>query len=480
MFNFIANMKNTKTHSFTNDVLGTLDATAIAQLIKNKELKASEVVAASIARAKAVNSELNAIVTDNFEVGMASADNINSGFFQGIPTFIKDMTLVEGLPTYFGSEAFANAKPSKKTDKIVKQMFAQGFVNLGMSSLPEFGFTCTTEFSNQEPTRNPWNLNHSTGGSSGGAAALVAAGVVPIAHTADGGGSTRIPAAACGLVGLKPQRGRILLSSMLETQIVDLAIDGVVTRTVRDTANFYAEAEKYYQNKKLPAIGLVEGPSNKKFKIGFTRDSVKNFTADDKSYQVLKDTAKLLESLGHEVKEIKMPVQDQFHEDFVNLWSMLGFMTDKFGNFLFKGEFDKSKLSPLTTGLTTMYKKNIMKTPGFVYRLKKSYSDYQKFLKELDVDLLLTPTVTSTAPEIGKMGINQDFEEMFSHVMDWACFTPYANACGCPAISLPLGHDLEKDLPIGMMLWSNHGLEKDLLDIAFQLEAAQPFKKIYE
>ena len=472
-------MKNKKSHSFTNDVLGTLDATAIATLIKSKELKSSEVIAASIARAQKVNPLINAIVTDNFDVGLETADKINSGFFQGVPTFIKDMTLVEGLPSYFGSEAFTNAKPSKKTDAIAKQIFDQGFVNLGMSSLPEFGFTCTTEFANQDPTRNPWNLNHSTGGSSGGSAALVAAGVVPIAHTADGGGSTRIPAAACGLVGLKPQRGRILLSSMLETQIVDLAIDGVVTRTVRDTANFYAEAEKYYKNKKLPAIGLVEGPSNKKYKIGFSRNSVKDFSSDDKTYEVLKDTAKLLESLGHEVKEIEMPVKDQFHDDFVNLWSMLGFMTDKFGSLLFKNEFDRSKLSSLTTGLTNMYQKNMLKTPFFVYRLKKAYYDYQQYLKDLDVDLLLTPTVASAAPEIGKMGVNQDFDKMFDQVMKWACFTPYANACGCPAISLPMGHDIEKDLPIGVMVWSNHGLEKDLLDIAFQLEGAKPFRKIY-
>ena len=223
----------------------------------------------------------------------------------------------------------------------------------------------------------------------------------------------------------------------------------------------------------------MEGPSNKKYKIGFSNHSLKSFSGDKQTYEVLKDTAKLLESLGHEVKEVEMPVKDQFHDDFVNLWSMLGFMTDKFGGLLFKNGFDKSKLSALTTGLTSMYKNNMLKTPFFINRLKKSYSDYQQILKDLDVDLLLTPTVSSSAPEIGKMGVNMPFDEMFENVMEWACFTPYANACGCPAISLPVGHDLTKDLPIGMMAWSNHGLEKDLLDIAFQIEAAQPFKKIY-
>ena len=161
---------------------------------------------------KKVDPRLNAIVTDCYDKGLESANGSKAGYFAGIPTFIKDLTLVEGIPTYFGSEAFATAKPATKTDPIAKQIFAQGFVNLGTSSLPEFGFTCSTEFENQPDTCNPWNTRHTAGGSSGGAAALVAAGVVPLAHSADGGGSTRIPAACCGVIGLKPSRGRLLKS----------------------------------------------------------------------------------------------------------------------------------------------------------------------------------------------------------------------------------------------------------------------------
>jgi amidase len=471
--------KNRK-HTFSNDIISNLDAVGIATLIKSKEISAEEVAAACVARAKAINPSINAIVTDNFEASKGLAKSQTSGFFQGVPTFIKDMTYVEGIPTYFGSKAFAKAKPSRKTDGIAKQIFAQGFVNLGTSSMPEFGFTCTTEFQHDEPTRNPWNLNHSTGGSSGGSAALVAAGVVPLAHTADGGGSTRIPASCCGLVGLKPQRGRLLFSELFRTQIVEIATDGVATRTVRDTAHFYAEAEKYHRNKRLPAIGLVEGPSTRKYKIGYTKHSVKHYKADELTSGVLEDTARLLARLGHEVKEITMPVKDQFHEDFANLWSMSAYAVHKFGGIAIKNEFDKKGLSELTLGLSKRYTKNMLQTPFFVQRLRNSYYDYQRYLKELDVDFLLTPTVSHVAPEIGKLGINQDFEEMFEKVMNWACFTPYANACGCPTISLPVGHDATNDLPIGMMLWSNHGLEKDLLDIAYQLEAAQAWKKIYE
>ena len=201
--------------------------------------------------------------------------------------FIKDLTLVEGMPTYFGTAALHKVAPTTKTDPIAKQIFDQGFIHLGNSSLPEFGFTCTTEFPDQAPTCNPWNLGYSVGGSSGGAAALVAAGVVPIAHTADGGGSTRIPAACCGLVGLKGSRGRLLKSSAFEKGAVDIAIDGVVTRSVRDTAYFYAEAEKYYHNPKLPKIGLVEGASKRKFKIGFTGEGSKGNRANDIMQQKL-------------------------------------------------------------------------------------------------------------------------------------------------------------------------------------------------
>ena len=209
-------MNNKKIHSFSDDILADLDGVGLATLIKNKAVSPTEVVEATIERAKKVAPQLNAIVTDCFEKSLAAAKQPLSGFFAGVPTFIKDLTHIEGMRTYFGTEALANVAPSIKTDPIAQQIFDQGFIHLGNSSLPEFGFTCSTEFPNSDPTCNPWNLNYSVGGSSGGAAALVAAGVVPIAHTADGGGSTRIPAACCGLVGLKGSRGRLLKSSAFE------------------------------------------------------------------------------------------------------------------------------------------------------------------------------------------------------------------------------------------------------------------------
>jgi len=175
-------------HSFTDDALGDLDATALAELIKNKELKASEVVIAAIERAKKINPEINAVVTDCYEKALTNADQHAEGFFGGVPMFFKDLTCIKGLPCYHGTSAFAGAKPNTKNDPIVDQILAQGFVNLGTTTMPDMGLTCFTQFPDAPPTRNPWNPEYGVGGSSGGSAALVAAGVVPIAHAADGGG----------------------------------------------------------------------------------------------------------------------------------------------------------------------------------------------------------------------------------------------------------------------------------------------------
>jgi amidase len=472
--------KNNRVHSYANDVLGELDAVALAQRIKNKDISAQEVVAATIARANKVEPVLHAVVTDNYEKGLAASKHINNGFFAGVPIYFKDLTYVAGIPTYYGSEAFTNTPPAAKTDPIAQQIFDQGFINLGTSSMPEFGFTCTTEFVNDPATCNPWNIQHSPGGSSGDAAALVAAGVLPMAHAADGGGSIRIPAGACGLVGLKPTRGRLLKSTLFKSQMVEIATDGVISRSVRDTAHFYAEAEKYYQNPKLKPMGLTAGPSNKKYRIGFTGDSIKSMKADSTTMEELNKTVKLLESLGHTVVPVELPIEDHFLDDFINIWGLNAFYTKNLGKMMFGKTYDPSKLSKLTKGLSKHHAKNIHKTPFFVKRLRKTSQVYDKMFTDMKLDILLTPTTAGSAPKLGFMGMNLDFEEVFPRIIEWTCFTPYGNAAGGPSISLPLGFDSKNDLPIGMLLWANHGEEATLLDLSYQLEAAQPWRKINE
>lgn len=465
-------------HSFTDDALGNLDATGIAELIKNKELQAKEVVAAAIERAKKVNPEINAIVTDCFDKALANADQHTKGFFAGTPIFFKDMTGVAGMPNYYGTKAFDGAKPVKKNDPISNQILAQGFVNLGTSTMPELGITCATEFADAPPTCNPWNPEYSVGGSSGGAGALVAAGVVPLAHSADGGGSTRIPAACCGLVGLKPTRGRILLSKMFAKQIVEIAIDGVVTRTVRDTAHFYGEAEKYYHNKKLPKIGTVTNPLNRSLTIGFTGKAAQGNGADAEMTAYMHQAIKILEDLGHTVKEVELPITDELMEDFKYLWGMSAYFVKKFGKSAIQGPYDPSKLSKLTHGLADFYRKNILKTPFFVRRLRRTNRLHDEFFKSNKIDILLTPTLTHTTPKHGYIDMSADFDVVFPRMEKWACITPFCNATGAPSLSLPLLHNEENDLPVGMLFSANHGEDALLLELGYQLEEAVGWNKI--
>lgn len=255
-------------NAFCDDALGDLDAVGVADRIKRKEITPDEAVEAAINRAQAVNPSLNAISTEMYAYAKRMAKKPYPGEFSGVPTFIKDNDDVEGFPTTHGSRAVAGV-PAKRSSKFVDQFHSLGLVCLGKTTMPEFGLTGTTESSAHGATRNPWNLDHSTGGSSGGSAAMVAAGVVPLAHGNDGGGSTRIPAACCGLVGLKPTRGRLVNVEGSHLLPVNLVHQGVLTRSVRDTAVFYAGAEKHFRNKDLPDIGLVNGPNSRRLRIGF-------------------------------------------------------------------------------------------------------------------------------------------------------------------------------------------------------------------
>ena len=471
--------KQKKVHSFTEDALGELDAVGISDRIKNKEISPEEAVAASIVRAQTVNPNINAIVTELYDRARKEAAVVKDAPFAGVPMFFKDMLMVKGVPVHHGSSAFSSTpKAATFTDPIVKQIYAQGFVNLGMSTMPEFGFTASTEFADKDPTRNPWNTDHSAGGSSGGSAALVAAGVVPIAHAADGGDSIRIPAGACGLVGLKASRGRLLQASKFKRQPVEIAIDGVVSRSVRDTAHFYAEAEKFYKNKRLPAIGLVAGPSNRKYKIGFTGNSVKGMGADAATLHGLNRTAKLLESLGHEVVPFDLPVKDRFVDDFANLWSVGGFYFERYGKKVFGEEFQPSEVSDLTAGLSDHFRQNKARTMASIVRLRNSFRQYRRMFNQSGLDLILTPTTSHVPPAIGYLSMTLPYETLFERIQNWACFTPYHNATGGPSISIPAQHYAEEDLPMGMLLSANLGQEAMLLDIAYQLEAAQPWKRI--
>ena len=253
-----------------DDVLGISDAVEIARLIRDGDIHPREAVEAAIARAEQVNPLLNAIATPLFESARAEAERPRVGVFAGVPSFIKDNDAVAGSPFLFGSRALPTT-PAPKSTPFVEQFLSLGFVNLGKTTMPEFGLTGTTEALLHGPTHNPWRLGFSPGGSSGGSAALVAAGVVPVAHANDGGGSIRIPASCCGLVGLKPSRGRFVDVEGSKLLPVKILHQGMLSRSVRDTAVFVHAAEQYQRNPKLPSVGLATRPG-RRLRIGFFTD----------------------------------------------------------------------------------------------------------------------------------------------------------------------------------------------------------------
>ncbi|WP_133492157.1 amidase [Alcanivorax sp. 24] len=461
-----------RVHAFEDDALGHDDAVALTERLKKGRVSAKELAKAAIDRAERVDGILHAIQLRDYDYALASAHDPAQGIFSGIPTFIKDNTDVRGLPTNHGSCAFV-ANPAKKTGAFARQYMAQGFTLLGKSTLPEFGFNATTEFMDPKlATRNPWHTEYSCGASSGGSAALVAAGVIPIAHANDGGGSIRIPAACCGLVGLKPTRGRLVDGEAARSLPINIIGEGVVTRSVRDTAAFFAGAERYWRNPKLPELGLIEGPGSRRLKIGLVTNSIMGTPISDETRAVVTETATLLESMGHIVVETPLPVTDRFGSDFTVYWGLMTFLVSKFGKRLFSPDFDPSKLDGLTQGLAALYREKIWGTIGVLRRLRGTTRTYRDTFR--DYDLILSPVLCHAPPKLGHLSPEVPFDTLLDRLEKYTGFTPYNNISGGPAISLPMGTSAE-GLPIGVHFSADHGDEKTLLEIAFALEEAKPW-----
>lgn len=461
-------------HAYTDDVLGDHDGIAVAALIRSGEVSRREVVEAAVARAEKADVVLHAVQVLDRERALAATQHPRPGPFSGVPTFVKDNTDVAGLPTGHGSEAFTPG-PAKRDAPFSRTLLELGLVPLGKSRLPEFGFNASTEFMTGEPVRNPWGTGHSAGASSGGSAALVAAGVVPLAHANDGGGSIRIPAAACGLVGLKPTRGRFAAAPLERVLPVNIVGEGVVTRTVRDTAHFFASAEQVRRTRPLPPVGLVEGPGTARRRIGLVLDSVNGYPTDDETRAAVMATAELLSSLGHQVETMRPPMTAQFADDFVLYWGFLGWMTTRFGGRVLPG-LEEARLDALTLGLADHYRAHAKASPAALRRLRRSHVQYAQAISGYDA--VLTPVLAHTTPELGHLSPTESpFEELLQRLIEYVAFTPLNNASGSPAISLPLGATVT-GLPIGVHLMGNHGGERTLLELAYELEAAAPFRRL--
>jgi amidase len=461
--------------AFGDDALGDHDAVGLVDALRAGEVSAAELCEAAIARTESVQPTLNGLAYQAFDQARerATAPRPYGGYFDGVPSFIKDNVAVEGWPTMQGTDAW-KPRPMPADGAFARVFRSTGLIPLGKTQMSEFGFSASAEHPRLGAVRNPWNPEHTAGASSSGSGAFVAAGVVPIAHANDGGGSIRIPAACNGLVGLKPTRGRLPLDKETAQMPLHIVANGVVSRSVRDTAAFLREAERVYRNPKLPPVGDVTRPGKQRLRIAFCTDSIVRQASPEMRELTLKSAA-LLEELGHRVTEINNPVPARFKDDFLLYWQFLAFAIVRGGRRMMGPSFDRTKLDNLTLGLDRNAARNLHKLPVAIARLSASRRITARLSATYDV--VLMPTLCEETPRIGRFDPTAPYEQIMDRLIDLVAFTPLQNATGDPAISLPLAESAS-GLPVGMMFSTVRGRESRLLELAYEVEEARPWARI--
>ena len=465
----------TRVHAFTDDALSDLDATGIVEALRAGDVSVPEVVDAAIARTERVDGDVHAVAHAAFDRARDEARHPRGGWFAGVPTFVKDNVDVAGMPTQQGADAFVGA-PQREDGDFARMYLATGLIPLGKTQLSEFGFSGAVDHARLGQVRSPWSLDHYAGASSAGAGALVAAGAVPIAHGNDGGGSIRIPAAVNGLVGLKPTRDRLAQDRAMRDMPVRIISDGVLTRSVRDTAAFFREAERVWRNPRLAPIGDITRPGRARLKVAVVTSSIGRESTPEVRELTLR-TAELLESLGHRVEEVEPPTPESFPVHFIRYWSLLAFAITRRGRSDYGPTWDPTKLDNLTLGLARHAARNLHRQPGTIAVLRASRRAAARHHAAYDVTL--SPTLATETPRVGHLRADQTYEEIMERPMDWVAFTPLANATGEPAISLPLA-TTAAGLPHGMMLGAGAGREARLLGLAYELEEAVGWARIQD
>jgi amidase len=467
--------------------LAFLDATAQAELVATGGASPLELVDAAINRIEKLNGDINAVIHERFDRARAdAAGTLPDGPFRGVPTLFKDlMCAQEGEPYREGMRLLKDAGYlSPHTDNLAKQYLAAGFVPLGRTNTPELGLVPTTEPLAFGPTHNPWKRGYTTGGSSGGSAAAVASGMVPVAHANDGGGSIRIPASCCGLVGLKPTRGRTSLGPDIGEIANFLNVELCVSRSVRDTAALLQALQGRFPGDPMSAPAptrpypLELGTDPGSLRIGIvTHDPLSGNAVHADCVAAAESAAKLLESLGHQV-EVSSPAgldDEALLLQFGAVWAAsCAYFVEDFGKKVGKvpGPDD---VEPLTWGLVEMGR-----GVGAV-QLIDTVSEAQKFSRRIGQwwadgwDLLLTPTLGE--PPVPHGTFDSTVDDPLAGFFRAATFVPFTaqfNVTGQPAISLPLQANAD-GLPVGVQLIADYGREDHLIRVAAQLETAQPW-----
>lgn len=465
---------------------GDYDGLGLAQLVAKKKVKPIELLDEAIRRAEALNPKLNAIVYKDYDRARAAAKGkLPKGAFSGVPFLLKDIfALAEGIPTRQASR-FMPAVPWPHDSTLTARFKQSGLVVFGKTNVPEFGLVPTTESRLYGAAHNPWNLEHSTGGSSGGAGAAVAAGIVPLAHANDGGGSIRIPASCCGLVGLKPTRARTSYGPDFADVVDGLGVDLVVSRTVRDTAAAldavagFVQGDPYCATPEPDSYLAAMKRKPKKLRIAFSTGKLDGRPLHADCVAAVKRAAKLCAELGHEVEEA-MPALDQsaLIPMFMTLWSAnLAAGIDTIAALT-----GQSPSSDHFEGLTWGLYEAGKKISASQYLMAKhgmngAARECARFHETCD--MWLSATLGSPPVRLGTFDMEErDPEKSFAPLIDYVPFTAMQNVTGQPAINMPLSWNRD-GLPVGVQFVGRFGDELGLLRLAAQLESAAPWIKQY-
>lgn len=466
--------------------LARLDATAQAELVRNGEATPVELAEAAIERIEATNGDLNAVIHPLFEEGLEAArGELPDGPFKGVPFLLKDLgAAFAGQPLHLGMGYLKERDFRAPIDTYLAERFrAAGLVTIGKTNCPELGILPTTEPRAHGPSRNPWNLEHSTGGSSGGSAGAVAGGMVPMAHANDGGGSIRIPAANCGLVGLKPSRQRTSEGPLVGDFMSGLTAELCVSRSVRDTAALLeavhgpAPGDPYVAPPPLRPYTEEVGADPGKLRIALWTETVIEQDADPAVVAGARAGAKALEELGHEVEEPDMSALQSLDmvEPFLIRWAAGQAQALEQLGTVGGQPIGPDDVEPLTWALAEIGR---ARSAGEYLEAVGQHQVLSRMIAavyESGFDLLLTPTLGEPPPPLGSFGDSgPDPMVAFERAFLCGCFTAAFNATGQPAISLPL-HWSEDGLPIGVQLVAPLGREDVLLRVASQLEQAVPW-----
>jgi amidase len=442
------------------------DALALAAQVRAGDVSAHELAEAAIARAEATNPELNFLVTDCFE--QARATTPEDGPFTGVPMLVKDLTETAGVRTTFSSRAFEHYVPA--TDAaVVRRLKRAGFVVIGKTNTPEFGITAVTESELNGACRNPWDTSRTPGGSSGGAAAAVAAGVLPLAHGSDGGGSVRIPAACCGLFGIKPSRGRVSAAPNVSGSL-ELSQSGPLSVTVRDAAAFldviagYEPGDAHWapapERPFLEEVGADPG----RLRIAFTAEPAVPHPVDPRLVDVARRAADALAALGHDVVERTPPwVDESVLSAFTKLWQLTPALYPV---------PDDSLLMPINRTLAAAARETssveFAQAVGALLRAARRIVAFWD-----DIDVVLTPALAKLPVPIGWVFEPDEPWEQFTRGGEFTPFTPIVNVTGQPAAAVPF--EVVDGLPAGIQLIGPPAGEAVLFRLAAQLEAAHPW-----